>query len=137
MTDTPRSSRRGGRAARHSLRESQAANAALAPYVARKIPLTELCSEEGLEIIEANADTLLQEIGIDFKGDPEVLSMWKDAGADVDGERVRFDKGLVRSLLSTAPETYVQHARNPANNAQIARQPPNVLASLTADHLGR
>jgi trimethylamine--corrinoid protein Co-methyltransferase len=116
MTDASRSSRRGGRAARHSLREAQAANAARAAYVTRRIPLTELCSEEGLEIIEANAETLLQEIGLDFKGDPEVLAMWKDAGADVDGERVRFANGLVRSILKTAPETYVQHARNPARN---------------------
>ena len=116
MTDTPRSARRGGRAARRELRESQAANAARPAYISRNIPLLELCSEEGLEIIEANADTVLEEIGIDFKGDTEVLAMWKDAGADVDGERVRFPKGLLRTLLATAPETYVQHARNPARN---------------------
>ena len=116
MNDATRSSRRGGRAARHSLREAQAANAANAPYVIRKVPLTELCSEEGLALIEANAETILQEIGIDFKGDPEVLSMWKLAGADITGERLRFAKGLVRSILKTAPETYTQYARNPARN---------------------
>lgn len=116
MNDAPTTPRRGGRAARRTLRENQAANAAAAPYINRKIPLTELCGEDGLATIEANADTVLQEIGIDFKGDPEVLVMWRDAGADVDGERVRFPKGLLRDILKTAPEAYVQHARNPARN---------------------
>ena len=33
--------------------------------------------------------------------------------------RLRFPKGLVRSLIKTAPREYVQHARNPANNVKI------------------
>jgi trimethylamine--corrinoid protein Co-methyltransferase len=45
--------------------------------------------------------------------------MWKDAGADVDGERVRFPKGLVREVLKTAPPVFTQHARNPERNVQI------------------
>ena len=32
---------------------------------------------------------------------------------------MRFPKGLVRSLIKTAPREYVQHARNPANNVTI------------------
>jgi len=116
-----RGGRRGGRAARRQARADAAVEAqASAPaYVTRKIPLTELCSEEGLDIIEANAETVLEEIGIDFKDDPEVLGIWKDAGADVDGERVRFPKGLVRSLLATAPAQYTQQARNPARSVVI------------------
>ena len=42
-----------------------------------------------------------------------------DAGCDVDGERVRFPRGLARSLVATAPASYVQHARNPAHNVTI------------------
>jgi len=42
---------------------------------------------EGLELLEHNADTILEEIGIDFRDDPESLKIWKDAGADVQGER--------------------------------------------------
>lgn len=49
-----------------------------------------MLSEEGLALIEHNADTVLEEIGIDFKDDAEALQIWKDAGADVQGERVRF-----------------------------------------------
>jgi trimethylamine--corrinoid protein Co-methyltransferase len=108
---------RRGRSARHAARSE---NTALTqPYIKRNIPLTELCSEEGLEIIEANADTILEEIGIEFTDDDEVLALWRDAGADVQGTRVRFPKGLLRGLLKTAPSEYVQHARNPARNVVI------------------
>ena len=119
MSNEPKSARRGGRAARQALRNNTAKRASPAQHIVRQLPLTELCSEEGLEIIEANAETVLQEIGIDFKGDEEILRLWRDASADVDGERVRFPKGLVRSLLKTAPETYVQHARNPSRSVTI------------------
>ncbi len=88
-------------------------------YIQRKIPLYEVLSEEELVTIENNAETVLQEIGIDFRDDPEALMMWKNAGCDVRGERVRFPKGLVRQLCSTAPRQFTQHARNPARNVEI------------------
>jgi len=88
-------------------------------YIKRKIPLYEVLGEEGLSLIEANCETVLQEIGIDFRDDAEALDMWKAAGADVKGERVRFPKGLVRSLTKTAPAQFTQHARNPAKSVEI------------------
>ncbi len=33
------------------------------PFIARRIPIYEVLSEEGLQIIEHNADTILQEAG--------------------------------------------------------------------------
>ncbi len=111
-----RASRRGRSARRAARAESTTVSQ---PYITRNIPLTELCSEEGLEIIEANADTILKEIGIDFTDDDEVLELWKDAGADVQGTRVRFEKGMLQGLLKTAPSEYTQHARNPARNVVI------------------
>ncbi|MEK9726439.1 MAG: trimethylamine methyltransferase family protein, partial [Rhodospirillaceae bacterium] len=119
--DASAGGRRGGRAARQAVRAeaAQAAKTSAPAYVTRQIPLTELCSAEGLEIIEANAETVLAEIGLDFKDDPDVLALWKDAGADVDGERVRFPKGLLRTLIATAPTEYVQHARNPGRSVVI------------------
>ena len=45
--------------------------------------------------------------------------MWKEAGADVKGDRVRFPKGLVRSLIKTAPREFMQYARNPASNVTV------------------
>ena len=78
-------------------------------------------NEESLDLIEKNADILLQEIGIDFLDDREALDMWKDAGADIDGTRVRFPIGLCRSIIQkSAPSQYIQHARNKNRNVVIA-----------------
>jgi trimethylamine--corrinoid protein Co-methyltransferase len=110
--------RRGGRRG-HRQREAVATPAAPA-YITRHIPYYELLSEDGLDALDTHADTLLQEIGIDFRGDPEVLRLWQEAGADVQGERVRFDRGLVRDIIrQSAPSNFVQHARNPDRSVVI------------------
>jgi trimethylamine--corrinoid protein Co-methyltransferase len=108
----------GGAAARRAARSGGGPSPQLT-YIKRKIPLYEVLGEEGISLIEANADTVLEEIGIIFRDDPEALAMWKEAGADVKGERVHFPKGLPRSLLKTAPSLYTQHARNPARSVEI------------------
>src|SRR5215475_10798400 len=90
------------------------------PFITRKIPVIDVLGEEGLQIIERNADTILEEVGIIFHGDDECLKLWKDAGADVRGTRIHFPRGLARSIVQkTAPREYVQHARNPARNVTI------------------
>ena len=77
-------------------------------------------SEEGLVLLENNADTILEEVGIEFREDAEALALWKEAGADVQGERVRIPRGLARSLIQRhAPREFVQHARNPARNVIV------------------
>lgn len=89
-------------------------------YILRKIPCFEVLNEEALEIIEHNADTVLQEVGLEFRDDAEALALWKDAGCDVDGERVRFPRGLCRKLVTeNAPKVFTQHARNPGRSVQI------------------
>ncbi|MCR9121850.1 MAG: trimethylamine methyltransferase family protein [Phyllobacteriaceae bacterium] len=108
----------GGAAARRASRTGGGAGPQLT-YITRKIPLYEVLNEEGLALIEANADRVLEEIGIEFREDTEALALWKDAGADVKGERVHFPKGLCRDLLKTAPAVFTQHARNPARSVQI------------------
>ncbi|MBV9288162.1 MAG: trimethylamine methyltransferase family protein [Hyphomicrobiales bacterium] len=108
---------RRGREARRAARTQRAPSAV--PYIARKIPLTEVLSEEGLAIIETNAETLLEEIGIEFRDLPRALDLFRGAGCDVKGERVRFPRGLARRLCATAPSSYVQHARNSERNVTI------------------
>ncbi|MFQ5784843.1 MAG: trimethylamine methyltransferase family protein [Alphaproteobacteria bacterium] len=108
---------RGGSEARRAARGRR--EIAQLPYITRGIPLTEVLSEEGLEIIENNAETILEEIGIEFREDAEALDLWKEAGADVDGERVRLPRGLARTLLETAPRQFTQHARNPDRSVEI------------------
>ncbi len=62
---------------------------------------------------------------------PEALAMWRDAGADVDGERVRFPAGLCRSLIQAQrPAEFTQHARNPASAASHRRRPHGAGAGL-------
>ena len=108
---------RGGAEARRATRSSGVQ--VQKPFIRRNIPLYEPFSTEMLELIEHNCDIVLAETGIEFREDPEALAMWKAAGADVQGERVRFPRGLVRSLLKTAPRIFTQYARNPARNVEI------------------
>ena len=114
MTETTgrrRAGREGG--GRDGRREARAKVVVkTAPFIERKIPYLEYLNEEDLQLIEDNADILLEEIGIDFLDDPEALQMWSDAGADVQGTRVRFPQGLCRSLIqATAPKNlFSMHA---------------------------
>ncbi len=108
---------RRGREARRSERESR--RAASVAYIKRELPITEVISAEGLDLIERNAETLLQEIGIEVRDYPAGLERFKAAGADVSGVRLRFPKGLAKSLCATAPAIYTQHARNPARSVVI------------------
>ncbi len=110
--------RAGGRSAKHTARQHSGPIAKA--YIERKIPYYELLDDAALELIEYNADTVLEEIGIEFKDFPEALSLFRDSGADIDGERVRFPRGLCRSIIQqSAPAEYTQHARNPARNVLI------------------
>ena len=123
-TSTEETGGRRGRGERGGAAARRAARAGGGPgeqqtYIRRQVPLYEVLNEEALTLIEANADTVLEEIGIEFRDDAEALAMWKEAGADVRGERVHFPKGLPRSLLKTAPPVFTQHARNPGRSVQI------------------
>ncbi|MEX1205837.1 MAG: trimethylamine methyltransferase family protein [Dongiaceae bacterium] len=90
------------------------------PYITRRIPLTEVLNEEGLALIERNADTILEEIGIEFRDDEECLALWREAGADIKGTRVRFPRGLARSIVrKSAPRQFTQAARNPERSVVI------------------
>lgn len=57
----------------------------------------EIMDTEAAEIIEANADTILEEIGLDFRDDPEVLELWRGAGADVRGSGYTSHRASVAS----------------------------------------
>ncbi len=116
---TERHSRRsGGRDARRQLRIGGSSGAS-APFITRKIPPVDILSEEATEIIEANAETILEEIGIDFRDDLEALDILRNAGCDIKGERVHFPRGLARQLCATAPASFTQHARNSVRSVEI------------------
>ncbi len=107
---------------RHKRRDAKRAPAAepRTPFVVRKLSTFNVLSEAGLEQIEANADRILAETGMEFQDDPGILKIFADAGCDVSGTRVRFAPGFCRNkITTTAPSEFVQHARNPANNVQL------------------
>ncbi|MDP5216310.1 trimethylamine methyltransferase family protein [Ruegeria sp. 2205SS24-7] len=112
-----RRGRGGGGAARRA--ERSAVRIETAKYIERNIPNFEVLTEEALDIIEANAETVLEEIGVNFVDNPAALERWREAGADVDGERVRLPRGLARKLCATAPKEFTQHARNPEKSVVI------------------
>jgi trimethylamine---corrinoid protein Co-methyltransferase len=94
---------------------------ATAPFIKRIIPPYEMLNEEQLVAIEQHADRLLQEIGMEIRGDEAAIRLWKKAGADIEGEwRVRVPMGLARQIVKrSAPAEFVQHARNPARSVTI------------------
>ncbi len=112
-----RRTRGGGGSARRA--ERTAVVIETAKFIERKIPNFEILNEEALQIIEYNAETVLEEIGVNFVDCPGALKRWKDAGADVDGDRVRIPRGLARKLCATAPSKFTQVARNRDRNVEI------------------
>ena len=92
----------------------------ISPYINRNIGPLPVLSEEGLETIEANADRILQDTGMEFRDDPEVIAIFAKAGCDIDGERVRFKPGFCRDIITAnAPSQFTQLARNPERSVVI------------------
>ena len=67
------------------------------PTLVRNIPLYEVLNKEGEEAIE----------------------YWKEAGAEVDGYRVRIQREMLLSLVDKAPEQFTVHARNPERTVEV------------------
>lgn len=112
-----RGRRGGGGAARRAERTSTKIDQAR--HITRTIPDYEILSEEALAVIEANAETVLEEIGVAFPENEGALALWRAAGAEVRGDRVHIPKGLARKLCATAPSSFTQIARNPDRNVEI------------------
>ena len=105
-----------GRDARRSDRLKVKIN--MLPTLKRNLPLTEPMSEEQIEKMDDASLSILEDVGVEFH-DPIALEHWKEAGADVDGERVRFDRGLIRELIATIPESITMNARDSKKSLEI------------------
>ncbi|MDQ7051225.1 MAG: trimethylamine methyltransferase family protein [Enterobacterales bacterium] len=113
---SPRRNRRSRRNADKNKEQEVATQA----YITRKIPEYEILNDSELALIEDNAEIILHEIGVVFSDYDSALDLWKQAGAQVEGNRVRFPKGLCRKLIQdSAPKQFTQHARNPKKSVQI------------------
>jgi trimethylamine--corrinoid protein Co-methyltransferase len=118
MTEDTRTRRSGGREGRRAARA--ASHGSAEAFLTRTMKPFEIVSDEGLELLEHNADTILEEVGVEIRDYPSALDRFRDAGADVDGTRVRFPRGMCRQLVqASAPAIYTQHARNPEHSVQV------------------
>ncbi len=102
----------GGAAARRAAR--QGGGVVQLRHITRRIPTYEPLDEDGLALIEDNAETILQEIGIEFRGDPEALAIWKDAGA---GEAAAPRRAGPRARAAASPSC----ATSPAASRPMSR----------------
>ena len=120
-TDWRRGYARAGRRGRsRAARESRRPAIKRTPCIRRRLGPLDILDEEGLALIERNADEILRDVGMEFRGDPEILAIFRDAGAGVDGERVRFEPGMCRRIIqASAPREFDQHARNPVNTVRL------------------
>lgn len=94
------------------------------PFIRRGIPTYDLLEEDSLSQIEATAERILAEIGIEFRDDPETMQLFRKAGGKVteltaNSWNIKFEPGMIRALLKTAPASFTQHARNPKNTVEI------------------
>lgn len=111
--------RRGGRGARRELRSTF--NTTMLPALKRNVPLVEPMDAEQIDKIDNASMAILEDVGVVFR-DPEAISDWKKAGADVrEDDRVHLDRDLVRGLIASIPETFTYHARNPAHNLPFGK----------------
>jgi trimethylamine--corrinoid protein Co-methyltransferase len=80
-----------------------------------------MLDEEQLVSVEHHADRILQEIGMEIRGDAAALCLWKEAGAEIRGEcRVHVPLGLARQIVKrSAPAEFIQYARNAARSVLI------------------
>ena len=89
-------------------------------YIKRNIPPYEILDDDALTILENNADTILEEKGVELLGCHHAVDTYKKAGAIVNGEHVRFPRGMLREIIQkSAPQEFTQHARNPDKNVII------------------
>lgn len=110
-----RSTRRG-RAARKSQREAE-----ITPRLSTiryGLKPTEIVSADELERIHQASLWILKEVGIDFR-DEVALRQWKEAGADVRGERVHLDGDLIENLLAKVPERFEMTGRGKDTRFEI------------------
>ncbi len=118
--------RRNSRTALRSKRQGVSAqnNHLKVPFITRKIPTYDLLDDENLIKIEQACDSILAEIGIEFREDPDTVALFKQAGGEVSkvsdkAWNIKFEPGMIREILKTAPKVFTQHARNPARSVKI------------------
>jgi len=84
----------------------------------RRLPATELVSEDELVAIHDASLRVLADVGIDMLHD-EARRLLGAAGAAVDGDRVRFDPDMVLDAIGHIPGEFTLHGREPGRDLRI------------------
>lgn len=79
----------------------------------------EVLQTSQIDAICHTAYQILEDVGMDILHE-EALEIFRNAGADVKGERVRLDRELIKQAMATAPSSFTLHARNPAHNLDLS-----------------
>jgi trimethylamine--corrinoid protein Co-methyltransferase len=111
-----RGRRSGGRGARRAARTARQD-----PFLGtlhRKVPTVEVMDADQIHRVHEASLHLLETVGIEFR-DPVALDDWRRAGASVEGERVRIDRGLLMDLVATVPSHFTLHARDPNKSVAV------------------
>ena len=111
MSENNRAKKRRRRGGGREARRDSSGNAVDFPYkpfITRNINPFDILSDEGAEIIERNAEIILQDIGIDFRDDSEALQILRNAGCDVTRRGFVFQKDWLDNYVQKAPKSYTQ-----------------------------
>ncbi len=116
ISHAPATGRRaGGREGRRILRSAPVTSF---PTLVRNIPVYQMVPDEAVELIHQESLAILEEVGCEFR-DAEAISMWRAAGAKVEGTRVHIDRALLMNLIAKVPAQFTLNARNPQRTVQI------------------
>ena len=105
--------RRGGTARKAGALHQQAWAELSSPY-----PPFEIINAARIEDIHAASLRVLSELGMEVLHEPLRRTL-AAAGADVEGERVRFDPAMIEEKAALAPASVTLRARNPARNLTL------------------
>ena len=107
---------RGRRARRDTSAAPSKTHSNSVPHYVHCLAPSNTLTEQQIVAIEASAEQLLEEIGVDMDGNVDLCERFEAAGARVENGRVHFPAGLGRELCATAPSEFVMTARNPARS---------------------
>jgi len=105
--------KRGGAAAKRRGRPTATIAQLPAGQRQNPYPPVEIISADQVEAIHHASLDVLQRIGVNFLLD-EAREMLAAAGAEIDGQRVRFDRAMVAQHIKSVPPIFTLHGRNPA-----------------------
>lgn len=119
--------KRGGSQARR--RSSAERRDPMLGHLSRNLPIVEPLDQQQIERIDHESMRILEEVGVVFR-DPIALEDWRKAGVRVDGERVYFDRGHIRELISSIPATITLHARDQEKTVELGG-PNSIFVPMT------